>query len=265
MCKVTPNSDSISRASSRDEKKKARSMRAERPSNYLSIKQVMELTNVTRATVHHYLEFGIIPKPIKTSHNMAYYSPKTAEIIAITKELRKRFIPLSKVKEVLDLSGILGIKDLLRKTSELGEVMDEVVRPDGPGMSKDDILNNFSITSEDIEVLENLELCIEGEDGVYDQLSVEIISVLSRLIEAGVSEGAGFKLADLHFYKDAISELISKEASYLSEKLISMEPKDDVFSLLKTVLRSSEDVLILLRRRMILKGYSSIELLAKQS
>ena len=54
------------------------------------------------ATVRHYLREGLLPEPVKTSRNMAYYPPEFVERIRLIKQLQEeRFMPLKVIRELL--------------------------------------------------------------------------------------------------------------------------------------------------------------------
>ena len=51
--------------------------------------------DVSLATVRHYLREGLLPEPVKTSRNMAYYLPQFVARIRLIKQLQEeRFMPL---------------------------------------------------------------------------------------------------------------------------------------------------------------------------
>ena len=55
------------------------------------------------ATVRHYLREGLLPEPVKTSRNMAYYPPEFVDRIRLIKQLQEeRFMPLKVIRELLD-------------------------------------------------------------------------------------------------------------------------------------------------------------------
>lgn len=45
----------------------------------LRMKELMEATGLPKSTILFYLEQGLLPKPVKTSRNMAYYPPECME------------------------------------------------------------------------------------------------------------------------------------------------------------------------------------------
>src|SRR5436189_2615605 len=69
----------------------------------LKISELAEASGVPVATVRHYLREGLLPEPVKTSRNMAYYPPEFIERIRLIKQLQEeRFMPLRVIKSMLD-------------------------------------------------------------------------------------------------------------------------------------------------------------------
>ena len=84
----------------------------------LKISELAETSGVPVATVRHYLREGLLPEPVKTSRNMAYYPPEFAERIRLIKQLQEeRFLPLKVIRELLDSGD--GEPDRLRALIEL--------------------------------------------------------------------------------------------------------------------------------------------------
>jgi len=68
----------------------------------LKMKALMEATNSSKATILHYVQKGLLPKPVKTSRNMAYYDPLSIDLIKSIKYLQSRYrLPLSAIKEII--------------------------------------------------------------------------------------------------------------------------------------------------------------------
>ena len=65
--------------------------------------ELAEASGVSAGTIKHYLREGLLPEPVKTSRNMAYYPPEFVERIRLIKQLQEeRFMPLKAIKHVLD-------------------------------------------------------------------------------------------------------------------------------------------------------------------
>ena len=69
----------------------------------LKMKELAEASGVSAGTIKHYLREGLLPEPVKTSRNMAYYPPEFVERIRLIKQLQEdRFMPLKVIKAMLD-------------------------------------------------------------------------------------------------------------------------------------------------------------------
>ena len=55
----------------------------------MPISQLVETSSVPGATSKHYLREVLLPEPVKTSRNMAYYRPETVNQIAVIKRLQE--------------------------------------------------------------------------------------------------------------------------------------------------------------------------------
>ena len=72
----------------------------------LKISEVAEQAEVPVATVRHYLREGLLPEPVRTSKNMAYYPPELVERIRLIKQLQEeRFMPLRIIRELIESAG----------------------------------------------------------------------------------------------------------------------------------------------------------------
>ena len=99
------------------------------PDELLKISELAERADVPVATVRHYLREGLLPEPVKTSRNMAYYPPEFAERIRLIKQLQEqRFMPLRVIRELLDAPD--GDLERLRALADTGDAL--VARALGP-------------------------------------------------------------------------------------------------------------------------------------
>src|SRR5437660_10048637 len=69
----------------------------------MKISELAEASGVSAGTIKHYLREGLLPEPVKTSRNMAYYPSDFVERIRLIKQLQEeRFMPLRVIKAMLD-------------------------------------------------------------------------------------------------------------------------------------------------------------------
>src|ERR671935_120604 len=72
-------------------------------SELLRISELSGRSGVPVATIHHYLREGLLPEPVKTSRNMAYYPPEFVQRIHLIKQLQEeRFMPLRMIRDLLE-------------------------------------------------------------------------------------------------------------------------------------------------------------------
>ena len=70
---------------------------------FATMSELAEASGVSAGTIKHYLREGLLPDPVKTSRNMAYYPPEFVERIALIKRLQEdRFMPLKAIRRVLE-------------------------------------------------------------------------------------------------------------------------------------------------------------------
>lgn len=69
----------------------------------LKISEVVKATGVSSQTIHYYMREGLLTKPLKTSRNMAYYSPVIIDEIRYIKELQQElYLPIAVIKTMLE-------------------------------------------------------------------------------------------------------------------------------------------------------------------
>ena len=74
-------------------------MSATERNGMLKMAELAEASGVSAGTIKHYLREGLLPEPVKTSRNMAWYPPEFVERIQLIKELQeRRFMPLKAIK-----------------------------------------------------------------------------------------------------------------------------------------------------------------------
>src|SRR6185369_3557635 len=86
----------------------------------LRMRELAEAAGVSAGTIKHYLREGLLPEPVKTSRNMAWYPRDFVERVQLIKQLQEeRFLPLKVIKEVLENGAGLEGPERLRAMVEL--------------------------------------------------------------------------------------------------------------------------------------------------
>lgn len=163
----------------------------------LKISEIAERAEVPVATVRHYLREGLLPEPVKTSKNMAYYPPEFADRIRLIKQLQEeRFMPLKVIRELLD-SGLTPEEEILRR---------------------------FDIPKRALRRLSELGVLTPSAGG-YAQSDVRIIEAISSFRAAGWNETTGFGARDVARLMQGLEPVIADELELLTERFSALGPE----------------------------------------
>ena len=177
------------------------------------IRILVKKTGATKEAIHFYLREGLLPRPIKTAKNVAYYTEEHVKKLEQIKELQKRFIPLKIIKRLLTAKG----KELEEKFYELERRSSLPADILGPKLSFsfEDIKERTGLSSKELKKLEEMEILSStpGPAGKkYEREDLELALLVSKLKEAGYSEERGFTgISGLTLYITHIKEIVEEE------------------------------------------------------
>jgi DNA-binding transcriptional MerR regulator len=181
-------------------------------SELLKISELAERSGVPVATVRHYLREGLLPEPVKTSRNMAYYPPEFVDRIRVIKQLQEeRFMPLRVIRDLLErddaeperLRAMIDFEDKILERALGGE--------------------RYDMPKEVLDRLAELDVIGHGRGG-YSPSDVRIVEAISRFRAGGYDESIGFTVYDTIRYKEALAPLVTQEAQVLRERLGDIDP-----------------------------------------
>ena len=182
----------------------------------LKMSELADRSGVSAGTIKHYLREGLLPEPVKTSRNMAYYPPEFVERIRLIKRLQEgRFMPLKLIKGVLDedpdrAHAMVELEDRILErataTQEQGRV------------SRAEVRRRFEIPAEVLDRLEKIDVLTPNTRG-YSSDDVAIIAAISRFRAGGYDEALGFTVYDTLRYREALGPLVDEEVRTLLERL----------------------------------------------
>jgi DNA-binding transcriptional MerR regulator len=183
----------------------------------LKISELAERSGVSVGTVRHYLREGLLPDPVKTSRNMAYYPHEFVERIRLIKRLQEeRFMPLKLIKGV--------IEDDPARVTALVELEDRILERalsarESGRVSRREVRERYALPDPVLRRLEELEVLTPNGRG-YDPDDVKIIEAISRFRAGGYDEGIGFTVYDSLRYRDALAPLVAEEVRVLLDRLV---------------------------------------------
>ena len=187
----------------------------------LKMSELAEASGVSAGTIKHYLREGLLPEPVKTSRNMAYYPEDFVDRIKLIKQLQvERFMPLKLIKSVLDEDP-----DRAKALVELEDrILDRALQGEQKRISAAELRRRCDVPQEVLDRLAELEVVTPNSRG-YSPSEVRIVEAISRFRAGGYDERIGFTVYDTLLYKRMLEQLVREEVSVLMERLAGeMEP-----------------------------------------
>jgi DNA-binding transcriptional MerR regulator len=222
------------------------------------MRELAEAAGVSAGTIKHYLREGLLPEPIKTSRNMAWYPRDFVERVRLIKQLQEeRFLPLKVIKEILAEEGEADGHGRLRALIELEDrVLERVMRgEDQRGLTEREVKTRYGLPEEALERLERLEvLTPRRRNGAkrYGAEDVQIIEAVSRMRASGYSETLGFTVYDTLIYKRNLERLVREEVGVLMERLAGEMDTDEAADLLERAVEPMRDLMAAMRAKLLI-------------
>jgi len=166
----------------------------------LKMSELSEQSGVSAGTIKHYLREGLLPEPVRTSRNMAYYPPEFVGRIRTIKQLQEeRFMPLRLIREVLE-------------------------QADRPRTPRKEVLERYELPANVLDRLAEIGVLEPTRTG-YDADDLKIIEAIVRFRAGGYDEALGFTVYDTLRYRDALQPLVEEEVRVLLERLGGEDPE----------------------------------------
>jgi DNA-binding transcriptional MerR regulator len=184
----------------------------------LRISELAERAEVPVATVRHYLREGLLPEPVKTSRNMAYYPPELVDRIRLIKQLQEeRFMPLRVIRELLARED--SDPDRLRAMIELEDrILERALVEERERIPVAEVAGRYGVPAEVLERMAQLGVLTPAAGG-YSPSDVRIVEAISRFRAGGYDESLGFTVYDTLRYVEALRPLVAEEVRVLRERL----------------------------------------------
>ncbi len=183
----------------------------------LRMNQLVAATGLPKSTLLYYVEQGLLPKPVKTSPNMAYYDPICVERAALIKNLQSQHrLPLGKIKGVLE-AGERG-EDL----APLMALMEEVF-----GQAPEDKLDTEQFLAAAGMEPEHLEQALAKqmlqplEPGLYDQQDLAMARIYVR------GRAMGLRPEDGEYYVRLGKQIVEEEMRLRARLTRDLPPEMD--------------------------------------
>ena len=208
-------------------------MTAESGKKLMKMAELVRRTGVEKQAIHFYINKGLLPKPIKTKRNVAFYDETYVERIRLIKDLQlKRFLPLNIIKEIIDQTdGDLSVSeiDVIRVASKEPKSLFDIGEDPGP-FTLSQLSERTGLSADEIEEMERCEMISssknEGGTKTYEGLDARIAENFSEVRRAGLTEDVGFSVEDFRLQTDLINMLAIEEVKVFARKFAKRFPED---------------------------------------
>jgi len=214
--------------------------------NLLRMGELAEASDVPVPTIKHYLREGLLPEPVKTSRNMAYYPPEFVDRIKLIKQLQEeRFMPLKAIKSMLDQDP-----ERARALLELEDrILDRALAGERTRTSAVEVREGYGVPKEVLDRLAELGVLSPNSRG-YSPSDVKIIEAISRFRAGGYDEEIGFTVYDTLRYKSAVEELVRQEVDVVMSRLAGEVEPERVVEMLKAGAQPLQDLIAALHTKL---------------
>jgi len=238
-------------------------MVAKRKDKLLKMSELVRRTGVQKETIRYYISEGLLPAPLKTGKNMAYYDESYIERIEHIKELQmKYFLPLKIIKEIVVQSYpemTLGERALIRDHMKEFMQLQENMRKYEP-MTLKELIRKTGLPKDEILDMEECGMisCRGNEEGtkVYHDRDIKVVEAFAGIRKGGMIREHGFTVDQFRMQSDVISTLAKEEVKDFLRKLssqLSLEYDKQVIAQLgENAIERVNEFIVNLRRKMIL-------------
>ena len=216
----------------------------------LKISELAERSGVPVATVRHYLREGLLPEPVKTSRNMAYYPPEFVERIRVIKQLQEeRFMPLRVIRDLLERED--AQPERLRAMIELEDrILERALAGERERIDADEVRDRYDVPREVLDRLAELGVLTPDREG-YSPSDVRIIEAIGRFRAGGYDERIGFTVYDTLRYTHALEPLVAEEVDVLTKRLAEDVDPDRALEIIEAGIGPLNDLISALHTKLL--------------
>jgi DNA-binding transcriptional MerR regulator len=167
----------------------------------LRMRELAEATGLPKSTILHYIAQGLLPEPIKTSRNMAFYDPVCVERARWIKRIQgTSSLPLAKIKK------LLSARDAGRDIGPLLDLHAVVFgQSTGKPVGEEEFRRGTGLTRLQVAELQQSNLLMPIERGKFAQEDIQAGRIYAWAFARGL------RPRDLAFYATLGKELVDRE------------------------------------------------------
>jgi DNA-binding transcriptional MerR regulator len=214
----------------------------------LKMSGLVEASGVPAPTIKHYLREGLLPEPVKTSRNMAWYRPETVDRIRLIKRLQEeRFMPLKAIRALFEedpeqAEAMLDVED---------RILERALARERTRTSAAEV-RRYGVPKKVLDRLAEIGILTPNSRG-YSPSDVEIIEAMSRFRAGGYDEQIGFTVYDTLRYKRALETLVKEEVDVLMDRLDGEMPPERAVELIEAGAEPLKDLIAALHTKLMVE------------
>jgi len=231
----------------------------ETTTNKMRMKQLSAVTGVPKGTIQFYVREGLIPEPIKTHTNMAYYSEEHINAIRLVKELqKKRYLPLSVIKQMMKYGSNVLSADEIRTIVELDGKLFRSLEEDIAikKITSQQLIERTGVSQREIKDLERIRLLHpvrKGKKKFYDQEDIRFLECWKKMRELGFSNELGFDGSVLVAHRELLNRLVDEEAKILTSRVAGKIGVDKLIRMVEEGTAVLNTMIGIIHKRLILE------------
>jgi len=184
----------------------------------LAMKELSRATGLPRSTLLHYTAEGLLPPPVRTSRNMAWYDPACVDRVKLVRQLQKNHrLALHEIRALLRSGEPAALAGRL--------AVNEAVFGAGTGAAPALDLGAFTaetgLAPAAVAALAREGLLVPLEEGRFDPADVVAGRAYARAI------GWGLAPADFAFYARAAAQVVDSEVALRARLNAPLSEADD--------------------------------------
>ncbi|MCB2189068.1 MAG: MerR family transcriptional regulator [Deltaproteobacteria bacterium] len=195
------------------------------PPGWLRMKELVQASGAPKSTILHYLKEGLLPQPVRTSPNMAYYPPEAVARIAQIRLMQSRHrlsladigLLLTRQEQGGDITPLLAVREAVFSKGS------------GPGLDLAGFAQAVGLEPGDVAKLLEIGVLRPLEPGVFDEEDLALGHVLKTLRGLGVWPGQG------SFYPRLAREIVDEELALRRRVVADLEPAANAAATLELI------------------------------
>jgi DNA-binding transcriptional MerR regulator len=194
----------------------------------LKMKELVETTGISKATILYYVLEDLLPPPLKTSPNVAYYPSATIERIQLIRQLQaKHRFSLAQIRTILR-EGDKGhdLESLIEFNKEI------FGQEEGVALKRGEFCQACGLSEAQLQQAVDLKLLIPVSDDAFDSADLSAGKFLAESLLLGLT------FDDFAYYARLAEEIVSHEMD-LRKRLVRNMSYDEAMATTLTITRNA--------------------------